>query len=163
VIVCAAAGNVVRDVVYPGALNCVITVGGATTDDGVELRPWSGASRGPEVDISGPADRIRRASTVLQDGAERFLITGPGDGTSFSAALCAGVAVLWLAKRATELDAAYGDQRWARVEAFRLLLQSTARVPAEWNAAEYGPGVFDAGALLQAALPPLHQLQRRAE
>lgn len=163
VIVCAAAGNVIREVIYPGRLDCVITVGGATTSDGFDLHPWAGASRGPAVDISGPADRIRRATTVLRRGREEFEISGPGDGTSFATAQCAGIAVLWLARRGPELDAAYGDRRWARVEAFRTLLRQTAQVPPGWDTQDYGAGVYQADALLDAPLPPLDSLQERAD
>lgn len=163
VIVCAAAGNVVRPVIYPGRFNCVITVGGATTPDGRKFFPWRGASRGDSVDVSGPADQIRRPSTVKSKGKERFIISGPGDGTSFATALCAGVAALWLAKRSTELDASYGPQRWARVAAFKQLIMSTAFVPTNWPTSEYGTGVFDAGALLKAALPPLNSLEQETD
>lgn len=97
VIVCAAAGQVFKSVIYPGALDEVITLGGATTTDGRDFHPWATAARGKEVDVCGPADRIRRLTTVKAGGEFKFRISGPGDGTSFATALCAGTAVLWLA------------------------------------------------------------------
>lgn len=162
VIICAAAGNVIPWVIYPGRFSRVITVGGATTADGEILHPWRGASRGSDVDISGPADVIRRGTTVLENGLQRFVITNKGDGTSFATAMCAGIAALWLAKRGTELEQAYGSERWARVAAFKLLLQSTARKIPGWDTANYGPGVYQAGELLRAELPALADLTPEA-
>lgn len=161
VIVCAAAGQVFRGVIYPGRFNCVITVGGATTMDGRSFHPWRVAARGPDVDICGPADQIRRPTTVMSGGGTKFLISGPGDGTSFATALCAGIAVLWLARRSTELNSLYGNARWARVEAFRRLLTSTAAVPDGWPTDTYGAGVYQADALMAAALPSLVELEER--
>lgn len=162
VIICAAAGNVIREVIYPGRFNRVLTVGGATTPDGVTLEPWPGASRGPYVDVSAPADRIRRGTTVLKKERERFLVQPGGDGTSFATSLSSGIAVLWLARRGAELDALYGTERWARVAAFKRLIKQTASVPAGWDKANYGAGVVNAGRLLRAALPPLAELHHEA-
>lgn len=159
IIVCAAAGQPLPEVIYPGRLKCVVTCGGATTPDGRLFMPWRPSARGEDVDICGPADVIRRPTTVRDaNGQERYLITGPGDGTSFATALCAGIAVLWLAKRGAELDALYGAQRWARPEAFRKLLRDTALVPPGWPATDWGAGIYQAGALLAAPLPPLAEL-----
>lgn len=163
VIVCAAAGNIIPSVVYPGRLNCVVTVGGATTTDGRDFHPWRQSSRGATVDICGPADSIRRASTVRANGEDRFLITNAGDGTSYATALCAGIAVLWLARRGAELDALYGSERWARAAAFRQLIASTARVPPGWPTDDYGAGIYQAGALLSAPLPAIESLQRQSD
>jgi len=159
VIICAAAGQVFKSVIYPGRFNCVITVGGATTEDGRSFHPWRVAARGPTVDVCGPADHVRRPTTVISRGSTKFLISGPGDGTSFATALCAGMAVLWIAKRSTELDALYGNARWARVEAFRRLLTSTAITPAGWPTGTYGAGVYQADALMTASLPALSELR----
>lgn len=158
VVICAAAGNTVPPVVYPGRFQCVVTVGGATTSDGVDLHPWRGASRGPAVDVSGPADRIRRATTVLVGDEERLRIDGPGDGTSFATALCAGIAALWVAHRGADLDRAYGRHRWARAAAFKKLVAVTACTPPGWNTRDYGRGVYQADTLLTAGLPALCEL-----
>lgn len=162
VIVCAAAGQVVRSVIYPGRFNCVITVGGATTKNGTDFYPWKMAARGTEVDICGPADVIRRPTTITHKGKVKYLISGPGNGTSFATAICAGIAVLWLSKRAAELDTAYGSDRWARVEAFRQLLRDTAIKPNGWPDT-YGAGVYDAAELMKARLPALTDLKKLKE
>nr|WP_259372125.1 S8/S53 family peptidase [Caldimonas mangrovi] len=163
VIICAAAGNMVRPVVYPGRFRCVVTLGGATTSNGMDLHPWRGASRGPTVDVSGPADAIRRATTEVTDGVERYRIAGPGSGTSYATALCAGIAVLWLAHRGPELEAAYGSKRWARAAAFKRLVAETASTPEGWNRRDYGSGVYQADALLQADLPALSELAQESD
>lgn len=163
VIVCAAAGQVVRSVIYPGRFNCVITVGGATTRDGKDFHPWKMAARGDTVDICGPADVIRRPTTISHKGKVKYLIAGKGTGTSFATAICAGLAVLWLAKRSAELDETYKEEKWARVEAFRKLLTSTAITPPGWPIGTYGAGVYNAEALMHAALPAIELLQRRSD
>lgn len=163
VIICAAAGNVVPPVVYPGRFNCVVTLGGATTSNGVDLFPWRSASRGPAVDVSGPADAIRRATTEVVEGVERYGIAGPGNGTSYATALCAGIAVLWLAHRGADLDAAYGSKRWARAAAFKKLVAETAFTPPGWNRRDYGRGVYQADALLRAELPALSELTQESD
>lgn len=69
--------------------------------------------------------------------------------------------MLWLARRSTELNSLYGNARWARVEAFRRLLTSTAAVPDGWPTDTYGAGVYQADALMAAALPSLVELEER--
>jgi len=144
VIFVCAAGNYVRSVVAPAARSRTIAIGGSTPDD----VPWSGSSRGVEVDISAPAWPIYRASV---DGRGRP-IYGFGDGTSFATALTAGAAALWCAKHAATLAETYA-QPWERVAAFKTLLKSTARPPAGWDTSRYGTGILDAEALLDAPLP----------
>nr|WP_297353995.1 S8/S53 family peptidase [uncultured Caldimonas sp.] len=163
VIICAAAGNTVPPVIYPGRFNCVVTLGGATTSNGVDLHPWRGASRGPAVDVSGPADAIRRPTTVMTGGRESYRIDGPGNGTSFATALCAGIAALWLARRRTDLEAAYGAHRWAHAAAFKKLVVDTAHTPPGWNQRDYGRGVYQADALLKADLPTLGELTEETD
>jgi hypothetical protein len=162
VIICAAAGNLIREVTYPGRYNRVLTVGGATTADGVGFAPWDGASRGQFVDICGPADQIRRASVTRRAGRTEYVIGGPGDGTSFATALCAGIAALWLARRGPELDAVYGNDRWMRVAAFKRLIKQTARSTPSWDHTNYGAGLCQADGLLAAELPAAATLHREA-
>ena len=145
VIFVCAAGNVVRNVVAPAALNRTIAVGGSTSLD----EAWRGGSRGPEVDVSAPAWPIYRA-TMDRKGKPVY---GFGDGTSFATALTAGAAALWLARHGNALQAAY-PQPWQRVAAFKKLVTASARVPAGgWDTNNFGSGILDANALLLASLP----------
>ena len=113
------------------------------------LMPWGGSSHGPEVDMSGPADGIRRADMKRGNKAS---YKGGGDGTSYATALTAGAAALWLARHGPAIAAQYA-QPWQRVEAFKALVRATALVPAGWQAGTFGAGVLDVQALLTAALP----------
>lgn len=145
VIMVCAAGNHVNSVVAPARLRRTVAVAGITRLD----VPWSGSSFGPEVDVSGPAADLRRASTASGD---RFSYGFGGDGTSYATAITTGAAALWLTHRRNDIAAAY-NQPWQRVAAFTQLLRSTARLPAVWNPGAFGTGVIDIEALLNAALP----------
>lgn len=145
VIVVCAAGNIVQDVVAPARLNRTLALGGVTP----ALVPWGGSSHGPEVDLSGPASRVRRAE--MKRG-HKPIYSGGGDGTSYATAMTAGAAALWLAHHGANLAALY-PQPWQRVEAFKAVVCSTAQVPPGWQAGSFGSGVLDVHALLTAPLP----------
>lgn len=146
VIVICAAGNLVPSVVAPARLSRTVAVGGATRNK----RPWSGSSRGVEVDFSSHAAGIWRASTE-RSGA--YVYGGGGDGTSYATAITSGAAALWLAHHGKALDDAY-PLPWQRVEAFLKLARDTADPPAAgWPADQLGRGILDIQALLQAPLP----------
>jgi subtilisin family serine protease len=138
-IVVAAAGQPVRFVVEPASYASTIGVAGST----FERKPWEWTARGKSVDICAPAAGVQRAA------AKQGEIAG-GHGTSFSAALTAGVAALWFGAHSEELLA--GDPAKI-VPTFRSLLKQSARpLPqGDWDLAEYGAGIIDAAALL--ALP----------
>lgn len=170
VIVCAAAGNVISEVTYPGRYNRTITLGGASPDGAANFTAWKDSSRGQFVDVCGPADGIRRASIELRKGKQVPFISGGGNGTSFATAMCAGIAVLWLAKRKAELNATYGAPSWKWPAAFKQLIKTTAITPADldpakpaWDTANYGAGLYQAGKLLAAALPAAASLHREAK
>jgi thermitase len=147
VIVLCAAGNYVGFVVFPAAFDEVIAVAASRIDD----EPWDGSCRGAAVDITAPGSSVWRASTESDDGAEQYDVSR-GSGTSFAVALTAGVAALWLSYHGrTRLIALYGRDRLAAV--FKQLLQRTCRTPSGWDASDYGPGIVNARALLDARLP----------
>ena len=100
---------------------------------------------------------------VLVGDEERLRIDGPGDGTSFATALCAGIAALWIAHRGADLDRAYGRHRWARAAAFKKLVAVTACTPPGWNTRDYGRGVYQADTLLTAGLPALCELSEESD
>ena len=145
VIMVCAAGNHVNSVVAPASLRRTVAVAGVTPAD----LPWSGSSFGIEVDVSGPAAELRRASTAP---GNQFSYGGGGDGTSYATAITTGAAALWLAHRRADIAQAY-PLPWQRVAAFTKLLRDSARVPAGWQAGAFGTGVVDIAALLAAPLP----------
>jgi hypothetical protein len=162
VIVCAAAGNVIREVTYPGRYNRVLTLGGVSPDGKDNFRPWHNSSRGQFVDVCGPAEEIRRASIALRKGKLEPFIAGGGNGTSFATAQCAGIAALWLAKRKADLETQYGPPDWRWPAAFKTLIKQTAIRPSDWDTANFGAGLYQADKLLAADLPPLPKLHREA-
>jgi lambda repressor-like predicted transcriptional regulator len=143
-IVLAAAGNCVTWVVWPARYARCLAVAGTNAADA----PWKGSSRGTSVDVSAPGELVWRAKrqrrTDPTDGIDG------GQGTSFSVALTAGVAALWLAHHGrAALVATLGPGERLH-DRFRALLRQTARRPPGWKEREYGAGIVDAHALLQA-------------
>jgi subtilisin family serine protease len=146
-IVLAAAGNEVGPVVYPAALDEVIAVAAVSIRD----RPWSGSCHGAAVDISAPGESVWRAEVRRLRGGTIAFDVKRGHGTSFAVATTAGVAALWVSFHGWRfLFDRYGA---AVSRVFKSLLQATCRTPAHWDEHDYGPGIVDAGALLEADLP----------
>lgn len=147
IIVCCAAGNVVRFVVYPAAFDEVIAVAASRIDD----TEWPDSCRGPAVDITAPGSSVWRARTELVDGGLDFDVRR-GSGTSYAVAATAGLAALWLSFHGRRsLVERYGADRVPSV--FKQVLQATCRTPAGWDTTNFGPGIAHAGRLLQAPLP----------
>jgi hypothetical protein len=147
IVVVAAAGNCVGLVVWPAAYKEAIAVAGSNDAD----RPWRGTSKGRSVDITAPAELVWRAARP--DAASPSDGISGGQGTSFSAALVAGVAAVWLSHhgRANVIDAA--RQRNTTVQAlFKAAIAATAREPARWDTTNLGRGIINAERLLQLRL-----------
>lgn len=160
VIFCSAAGNVIGRhdwfpvVVWPAALDQVIAVGGSNCQD----KEWSGSSRGPEVNISAPAQDVWHAygsKGALQPTPPTGTSSGPGCGTSFATPAVAGIAACWLAHHGRQqLINFYGHPRYIP-RAFAYLLRTVAfRTPAGWKTKLLGPGIMDGAKLIAAPLPP---------
>jgi len=148
IIVMAAAGNYVGFVSAPASYPECLAVAASTIDD----QPWSGSSRGSEVDISAPGQAVWTAATNKGPNGPVYSIE-QGDGTSFAVAALAGIAALWLAHHDPAVIAAkYGGRTQ---EMFRSLVAQTCRTPPGWDTSRYGAGIVDAKALLGAALPAL--------
>jgi hypothetical protein len=121
-------------------------VAASTIDD----QPWSGSSRGSEVDISAPGQAVWTAATNKGPNGPVYSIE-QGDGTSYAVATLAGIAALWLAHHDPSAVAAkYGGRTQ---DVFRALVAQTCRTPPGWDTSRYGAGIVDAKALLDAALP----------
>lgn len=144
VILLAAAGNQVPWVVSPARLPGVLAVAACNC----QKKPWSGSSRGSEVDVTAPGESVWRAS-VSEDGG--FGI-GPGSGTSYAVASAAGACALWLAFHGRDrLLNKYGPRGLVRV--FERMLAATVETPSGWDNSKYGRGIVNARALLERALP----------
>ncbi|MXP66019.1 hypothetical protein E0493_21990 [Roseomonas sp. M0104] len=142
VIVLAAAGNCVGEVVWPARYDAAIAVAGFNEAG----QPWRGSSRGPDVDISGPAEYVLRAyggDTAVPPSA----VSG-GQGTSFATALNAAIAALWLAHHGR--DRLIGMLPPGRVlqDVFRDLIRAAAVPMPGLNPGEFGPGLLRADRLL---------------
>lgn len=146
-------------VLLPAAYANVIAVAGCSADG----RPWHESLRGPNVDITAPADGL----WVAEFDTERADQEGNGlplvqaaSGTSLSATFMAGVAALWLAHWGRDdLLRRYAGTPLAWV--FRHQLQRTANAAHanEWDRTNYGPGVVNVRALLEEPLPNLRDVQ----
>ncbi len=150
-IVCAAAGNFVRFVIWPAHYPEVIAVAGSNVD----RQPWKGSSRGRTVDITAPAKNVWRAQ-VDKDGDESI---DRGSGTSYSVASAAGVAALWLAHHGRDflLDR-YADE-FNLTTVFRHVLTAAADpLPPELDG-RFGAGIVNAERTLLEPLPTLAQLR----
>jgi hypothetical protein len=151
VIVCVAAGNVVRFVTYPGSSPNVLTVAGCT----FERDPWFDSCRGEAVDVTAGAASVWVAHTKREGNKESYMV-GQGGGTSFAVAAVAGLAALWLSYHGRDVIVAkYGKDKL--VDAFHYLIRKTATTQgkAYFDCGEWGTGIPNALALLKADLPAL--------
>ncbi len=147
-IVLAAAGNCVRIVTYPAWDANVIAVAAVDSDG----RIWRGSCRGAAVDVSAPGENVHVARRTGDDPSTDT-IDDRGQGTSFAAAITAGVAALWLERFGTAAVEAEARSRRVPVQAlFRSALRATARTPADWDSQATGTGIVDAEALLDLPL-----------
>ncbi|QXT34876.1 S8 family serine peptidase [Sphingomonas sanguinis] len=150
VLVVAAAGNCVRTVIWPARYPEVVAVAGSNDADG----EWKGSSRGSAVDVTAPAELVWRAArSRAEDPLDAI---GPGQGTSFATALTAGAAALWLSAHGRDAVLAEARSRGVRAQhLFRAALRASSRTPDGWDVENFGPGILDAGRLVDIALSEL--------
>lgn len=139
----AAAGNCVGAVVWPARYPESIAVGGINES----LRPWRGSSRGRSVAFSAPAELVARAA--VDNVADPLDGVGLGQGTSFAAAITAGVAALWIAHHGRDELIQMLPPDKTLQEMFRILVGVTAQVPQGFDRDQYGAGILDARRLLE--------------
>jgi subtilisin family serine protease len=146
-IVMAAAGNDVGFVTAPASWPECLAIGATgITDD-----PWSGSSRGEQVDFCAPGEGVW-AATARRDGDGEEFTVEAHNGTSFAVAHTAGVAALWLAHHGAEkLRRRYGKKNLQRV--FLSVARTSVTKPKAWDRHRYGTGILNARALLDAKLP----------
>lgn len=154
-IVLAAAGNCVVDVVYPAWDANVIAVAGVDEHG----NRWRGSCRGPAVDIAAPAENVhvaRRKPGQMPQPGDLEQIDPRGQGTSFAVALTAGVAALWVERFGFDAIRAEARRRGLTVHAlFRAALRASADAPAGWDHGNMGAGIVDAERLLSLDLPAI--------
>ncbi|MGO8124273.1 S8 family serine peptidase [Rhizobium ruizarguesonis] len=139
VIVMAAAGNCVKEVVYPARYDKCLAIGGVDNVD----QPWVGTCKGREVDFAAPAQNVYRATAPNKGVAQ-------GQGTSYAVAITAGAAACWLAFHGRSNVLSEAKKRGETINRmFRRLVRATARVPAGWDFTTMGAGVIDLEALLK--------------
>jgi serine protease len=146
VITTAAAGNSPAPaVVYPAKYEETVAVCATDCRD----RIWDKACEGDDVDVSAPGESIWRAVTGLADAYD----VRRSNGTSYSAAIVAGAAALWLAFHGRDwLIGRYGAAQLPAVFKEVLMTAGVDR-PANWDRTRHGAGILNAEKLLQAELP----------
>jgi hypothetical protein len=170
VVVIAAAGNQVGQVVWPARFSQTIAV--AATN--VLCKAWSGSSHGGAVDIAAPGESVWHASV---DTAGAFGIA-PGAGTTYATGTTAGTAALWLARHAGDPLLTRLKSEGRLTETLRSMMQQTSWKPggssvpagvscandATWDSSEYGAGIVNAAELVGATLrePPGGRASRAA-
>ncbi|MEZ5668013.1 MAG: S8/S53 family peptidase [Alphaproteobacteria bacterium] len=123
VIVVAAAGQVISEVVYPGKYPQTVSAGG--------IRPgnwpyWTYRPSGARPDIWAPGAAVWRAQAAPPDNGTATYRYDWGEGTSYATAVVAGLAALFVRRFADDL-ARKGYDGWRRVELFRALLKRNAK------------------------------------
>jgi hypothetical protein len=153
-IVMAAAGNDVHFVTAPASYdNCL-----AVAATGPDAKPWTGSSRGSAVDACAPGACIWTAAFVWGPSPPGQKVA-QSNGTSYAVAHLAAVAALWLSRHGRDsLIQTYGKANIQKLFVFLLHQPGVCRKPAGWDGANWGAGVIDAKALLEAPLPQPFQL-----
>lgn len=147
VIIVAASGTYIPYVVWPAAYEEVIAVTGSN----VRREIWWGASRGPQVDVTAPAESVWYAKVEKNNGQINYNVL-QGSGTSFSAPLVAGVAALWLSHHGrSQLIERYGAEKIPFI--FNQILRDSCDKFPTWKPNQFGEGIVNAEKLLAAPLP----------
>ena len=148
IIVVAAAGNTVPFAVWPAAYDKVVAVASSTADRTIAEH----SSRGSRVNVAAPGELVWCATAKKKNGELVSTVTQQS-GTSFAAALVAGVAALWLSRWGWDyLREQYGAERIPLV--FDKLLRDTSRDKSDnWDTANWGVGIVNAYKLLSAEVP----------
>ena len=147
IIVIAAAGNYTGPiVVWPGAYDEVVAMAACNAS----AQPWAHSAYGKAVDATGPGENVWVAQP--EDKVEQ------SSGTSYSTAITAGIAALWLAHHGRDnLLAKYqGGATLAQV--FRHVLRATCDTWPQSQLA-WGAGLVNAKACLEAPLPDVTELE----
>ena len=158
ILLIAAAGNCVYDVVFPARYNECLAVGASRQD----CKYWCHAPDHPKVAIAAPGDNVRTTCIIPRvpvPAGDTYIRTNLylynfGSGTSFSTAFAAGAAALW--------RGFYGEKKISnRVgtplqDVFTKAVRNTATVPASgWDTTLHGAGIINIDRLLDVGPSPL--------
>lgn len=150
VIVCAAAGNYVRYVVWPAAYDEVI---GVAASNAVR-RIWKHSSRGSKVDVTAPGESVWVAAVKKQDQGVDHLV-GRSSGTSYAVAAVAGIAALWLSYHGREnLVNRFGAEKIPFI--FNEILRKSCEAVPSWEEGKFGAGLVNALKVLSSPLPDVN-------
>lgn len=152
-IVVAAAGNYYPLVIFPARYPECIAVGASNAQNS----PWAYTARGNKVAFSAPGEDVYCAEWDDSSPNRRAIveISGP-DGTSFSTAITAGAAALWL-QRYGKRNLINGlNGRATLQELFLAHVQSTVTITTRggWNTSLNGAGILNVQNLLDPTTLP---------
>lgn len=152
IIVIAAAGNYSGSfIAAPAKYRESICIAGCDSERGI----WEGSARGSRVDCCAPAQDVWKAGYF-----DHHAIPMQSSGTSFAAALTAGVAALWLAYHGREkLIALYEPAGVPLAEVFRIILKQSADPSPKQG---FG-GIINAEKALNMPLPDPREVLRSFE
>ena len=161
IVVCAAAGQGSRlplGPVWPGRSVHTICVAACDNTDTMLARGFYG----PEVDITAAGVNVAVPLPRRSWGETAFEYDRT-DGSSHATAMVATACALWQAHHGREaLIQFYGGPEFL-LDAFRLTLRRSCRIPDEWDQDEHGHGVLDVAALLAEDLPAAADVQDLAD
>ncbi|HEU5149976.1 MAG TPA: S8 family serine peptidase [Iamia sp.] len=146
-IVMAAAGNHVRLITAPASYESCIAVAATGRDD----TPWSGSSRGADIEVSAPGSGVFGAAWTLDGTPTEH--TSTKAGTSYAVVHVAGVAALWLSHHGRDALLARYPGRMLSQAFRRIVARHGHRRPDGWDTSRWGVGIVDARATLAAPLP----------
>ncbi|WP_233501914.1 S8 family peptidase [Acaryochloris thomasi] len=153
VIVLGAAGNYIPWVAPPASIDEVISVAASNAKQEI----WQGSiSRIGEVDVSAPGESVWRARAIKNDQGQVKFPVERGSGTTFSVALTAGVAALWLdyhGGRQALAQRLGGSDNLAKIPTlFKKILKANCRKIDNWDTRRGGVGIVNAEDTLSARL-----------
>jgi thermitase len=149
-IVVAAAGQYWPFLVYPAGYPECIAVGASNDQN----KPWADCVKDKKIAISAPGEKVWSAYWDDSSPNRREIIDGKGNGCSFSTALTAGAASLWLQRYGKQNLVNGLNGRAVLQELFLKHIQNTATVPPGWNTNESGAGILNVERLLDTTTLP---------